>query len=300
MTPIQNQARELTEKIVATLAEDHDIESAELLDFPKASKFTWPDMTIDLAEKLPFDPRYVAFDAFEGDAYDPLNDHSPGDVRIYCMPVPEMSGSLPYIRIKMSRQNPSGSRFLLTEKGFVDEIAASGQASPLASRKTRPAATRSMTACSATRASASRSYPRRTTGRTRKIPPPTYCGHCGRACRSRRNRCPRVISRRRCRERRVLEQGPSRRRPLRLGLREERGVAVRHASRAQAGGHPYGPPLLETVLLRRPSALTRPWSPRGSKRCLTRWRPARPPRLARGSRRRRRRHEHRGRRVRPR
>ena len=179
MTREQEQAKQLTEKIVATLAEDHDIESAELLDFPKASKFTWPDMTIDLAEKLPFDPRYVAFDAFEGDAYDPLNDHSPGDVRIYCMPVPEMSGSLPYIRIKMSRQNPSGSRFLLTEKGFVDEIAAewAGIATRIEENSAGGDEVDDGVQCDSCQRFTVVSE--EDDGTDKEDPPPTYCGHCG-------------------------------------------------------------------------------------------------------------------------
>jgi hypothetical protein len=123
MTPEQTLAADLTKSILGVLAEDHDVSAEEIAAFPKAAKFSWPEQVIEIGQQLPFDPRFIAFDAFEGNAHDPLEDASAGDIRIYCMPSPEFRVALPYLRLKMSRMNPSGSRFVYTEKGFIDEIA---------------------------------------------------------------------------------------------------------------------------------------------------------------------------------
>jgi hypothetical protein len=182
MTREQEQAKQLLEQIVEVLSVDHGIDSADLMNFPKAAKFTWPELTIDMGEKLPFDGRYVAFDSFEGDAADILNDHSPGDIRIYCMPTPELRAALPFIRIKMSRNNPSGSRFLLTEKGFVDEIASEWAGIAARIEENNASADdveEDGTQCEACKHFTVVSEEADEDDDDKQDPPPTFCGHCG-------------------------------------------------------------------------------------------------------------------------
>jgi hypothetical protein len=118
-----NLVQEVTGHLLAAL-EERGIEAEDIAQIQKAARFTWPEQVIELGQVLPetFGP-FIAFDAFEGDCRDPLNDHMPGDVRIYCMPRAHVQ--LPFVRLKMNRAQPTGTRFTYPNaEAFAREIAA--------------------------------------------------------------------------------------------------------------------------------------------------------------------------------
>jgi hypothetical protein len=110
-------------KVVTILSDVHGVDPEFLEKAQKNTRFAWPEMSIDIGEPLPesLGP-FLAFDAFEGSAHDPLGAYLPGDIRIYCLPL--MQG-MPYMRIKFNRDNPTGTRVKFwDEDSFVAEVAA--------------------------------------------------------------------------------------------------------------------------------------------------------------------------------
>lgn len=127
LTPTQKRSQGLMQQVIAVLERDHGIKPEDFAriheTFPQLGKLAWQDMTWEVGQPMPGEP-WIIFDGFEGDAYDPGHDQVVGDVRIYCMPTPELQrAGAPYFRLKLNRAHPTATRFWLTEQGFIDELA---------------------------------------------------------------------------------------------------------------------------------------------------------------------------------